>query len=498
MVWSEIQQSWLVYGGTLLLHIGVSLHILLTKRAQPNEALFWLLLVALVPFGGIAFYLLFGIVRLKHAQKKVLELQNRMKQNPGRYFGPALAALQDELGKFAPAPEVAGKPHNRMLDRLFPDYPALDGNRVEILRDGVIAYPRMLEDIAHAQSCIRMQSFILMSDEIGRAFMDALEERARAGVDVKVIFDSFGSLKSYFSHYFRRLLRRKQANFMIRAFSPFHLVAPWLFQLRNHRKLLLIDGRIAYTGGINISDENERLTSVPANRRIHDLHARIEGPAVPEFAKSFFIDWAYTTRRKWIEGVGPHDFPLPERKGDSVVRVLASGPGGNYEGTRQLFFAAAMSAEKSLWIMTPYFTPGPEYINLLRMTAARGVDVRIIVPANNNHFFVSWAAQNFYPTLLEAGIGIYRKRGVFSHIKALIVDGESWGFMGSSNCDSRSFRLNFELDFCFEEGDFTGVMHRQFLDELARSTPVTLRAIRRKSFARQLGENICALFTPIL
>ena len=498
MDWSWIHQGGLVLVGTVLLHIGVSLNILLTKRTQPSEALFWLLLVVLFPFGGIIFYLLFGIVRLKHAQKKVLQLQTRMKEDPGKYFGPALAALQQSLKGFVPPEAIRQKPHNRMLDRVFSDYPAYDGNHVEMLHDGVTAYPRMLEDIAKAQHCIRMQSFILMSDKVGRAFMDALEERARAGVDVKVIFDSFGSLKSYFSHYFRRLLRRKQANFKIRAFSPFHLVAPWLFQLRNHRKLLLIDGRIAYTGGINISDENERLTSVPTNRRIHDLHARIEGPAVSQFAESFFIDWSYTTRCKWIEGVGPYDFPLPERKGDSVVRVLASGPGCNYEGTRRLFFAAAMSAQKSLWIMTPYFVPGPEFINLLCLTAARGVDVRIIVPANNNHFFVSWAAQNFYSTLLEAGVGIYNKHGLFSHIKALVVDGRSWGFMGSSNCDSRSFRLNFELDFCFEEGAFPERMFRQFLGEMANSTPVTLDEVQKKSLGHQLGENICALFTPIL
>ena len=498
MDYGEGHYNWLVYGGFLLLHIGISLHILLTKREQPNEALFWLLLVALFPVGGIVCYLLFGIVRLEHAQKKVLELQTRMKKDPGKYFGPELAALQDALKKFAPPAEVADKPHNRTLDRLFPDYPALDGNSLEMLRDGVTAYPRMLEDIAGARHCIRMQSYILMSDEVGRAFMSALEERARAGVDVKVIFDSLGSLKSYFSHYFRRLLLRKQANFKIRSFSPFHLVTPWHFQLRNHRKLLLIDGRIAYSGGINISDGNEHLTRVPASRHIHDLHARIEGPAVAEFAKSFFIDWSYTTRRKWIDGVGPWDFPLPERRGPAVVRVLSSGPGGNYEGTRRLFFAAAMAAKKSLWIMTPYFVPGAEYIDLLCLTAARGVDVRIFVPADNDHFFVSWAAQNYYSTLLEAGVKIYNKQGLFSHIKALLVDEGNWGFMGSSNCDSRSFRLNFELDFCYEAGPFVEKMHRQFLDELAHSTPVTLEEVRRKSFARQLGENIFALFTPIL
>ena len=493
----EEHYSWLLYGGFILLHIGIYIHILITKRDQPGEALFWLLLVALLPAFGIICYFLFGIVRLEHAQKKALQLQRNMKEDPGKFFGPAIAALQQALARFQPPPEVAEKPHNRMFDRLFPDSDPLDGNSLEMLRDGVTAYPRMLEDIGRAGRCIRMQSYILMSDEVGRAFMDALEERSRAGVDVKVIFDSFGSLKSYFSHYFRRLLLRRQENFKIRSFSPFHLITPWHFQLRNHRKLLLIDGKIAYTGGINISDENERMTKVPANRHIHDLHCRMEGPAVAELTKSFMQDWAYTTRRNWVDGVGPYDFPPPERAGDAVVRIMTSGPGGNYEGTRKLFFAAAMSAQRSLWIMTPYFVPGPEYINMLCLTAARGVDVRIIVPANNDHFFVSWAAQNYYSTLLENGVRIYNKQGLFSHIKALLADG-TWGFMGSSNCDSRSFRLNFELDFCFEEGPFPELLRRQFLDELENSTPVTLEHERAKPFARQLGENIFALFTPIL
>lgn len=493
----EAHYSYLWYAVGVLIYIGIFINILITKRDQPGEALFWLMLVALLPVFGLVCYLLFGIVRLEYAQEQVLQLQRKMKENPGKYFGPAVAALQAALSRLHPPPKIGQNQRNAMFDRLFPDSNLLDGNTLEVLRDGGVAYPRMLQDIAGAKHCVRMQSYILMSDEIGHAFMDALEERSRAGVDVKVIFDCLGSLKSYFSHYFRRLLLRREKNFKIRSFSPFHLITPWRFQLRNHRKLLVIDGKIAYIGGINISDDNECTTKVPAHRHIHDLHCRMTGPAVAELAKSFMRDWAYTTRRNWEEGVSSYDFPLPERTGNEVVRIMTSGPGGNYEGTRKLFFAAAMAAQKSLWIMTPYFVPGPEYINLLCLTAARGVDVRIIVPASNNHFFVSWAAQNYYSTLLENGVKIYNKQGVFSHIKALLAD-ESWGFMGSSNCDSRSFRLNFELDFCFEAGEFPGQLHRQFLDELADSIPVTLEHERSKSFARQLGENIFALFTPIL
>lgn len=479
------------------MHTAIGLHILITKHREPGEAAFWLLAVLLIPVFGVVGYLLFGIVRLGHSRRKIMRLQDAIRKNPGAELGARFAALEDAMSSFQPPEALCRKEQNRTLDNLFPDAPITTGNRLEMLCDGVTAYPRMLEDIRNARHCIRMQSFILMSDHSGRAFMNALEAKADEGVDVKVIFDSFGSLKSYFSHYFRIRLWRRKKNFRIRAFSPFNLLAPWRFQLRNHRKLLLVDGRIAYSGGINISEENELLTHVPASRHIHDLHCRLEGPAVVHFTRSFLLDWAYTTRGRWLTGISVHDFPIPSREGDDTVRVLAGGPGSNFEGTKQLFFTAAVSARRSLWIMTPYFVPGAEYIRLLCLAAARGVDVRIVVPANNNHFFVDWAAQNFYLQLLEAGVKLYRKEGVFSHIKALLMD-EEWGFMGSSNCDSRSFRLNFELDFCFEGGMFVKTMRSQFQAELAHSEPISLEEERRKPLLRRVLENVCALLTPIL
>ncbi len=488
--------SWINTGVLFLLYFSFSLHILFTKRDQPGEAAFWLMAVLLIPIGGAVAYLMFGIVRLKHVEDRVNRLLADIRQHPEKY-GPGLVRLRQTMKKFLPEDRVRQKDHNRMLDRLYPEDPPLGGNNLEMLRDGVIAYPRMLADIRAAKHCVRLQSYILMSDKAGKEFMDACEECARRGVDVKIIFDSLGSLKSYYSHYFRKFRMRKHRNFQIRAFSPFHLFAPWRFQLRNHRKVLLVDGKVAYSGGINISEGNERSTHVPPNRHIHDLHCRITGPAVVQFTRSFFLDWSYTARCDWRKAAVEHDFPLPDRCGDTVVRVLGSGPGDNFEGTRQLFSVAAVTARRSLWIMTPYFVPGPEYVNLLCLTAARGVDVRVIVPASNDHVFMDLASSSSFELLLESGVRIYRKRGVFSHIKALLADGE-WGFMGSSNCDSRSFRLNFELNFCFEESKFSEVMRRQFEEEMGRSDQATLEGERAKGVTRKLGENIFALFTPIL
>ncbi len=488
--------DWLWSGVLVALHLAVMVHILISKHENPQQSTFWLLLVAFVPVFGVIFYLIFGITRLEHVRNVVLSLKDTLSgesSNAGRNFD----RVRRELAAFRITPEQANSCRMRTLDRLFPENPALNGNHLEMLRDGTAVYPRMLADIREARHCIRMQSFILNSDEVGQAFMAALEERAQAGVDVKVLFDSFGSFKSYFSHYFRSRLFLRQKNFQIRAFSPVNLFAPWKFQLRNHRKLLIVDGRVAYVGGVNISAENERLKRVPPSRYIHDLHCRITGPAVSQFTFSFFHDWVYTIRRHWRECTLPEDFPVPEKTGNATLRVLPSGPGNIFEGTRQLFFSAAALAERELWILTPYLVPGGDYIDALCMAAARGVSVRIVVPAVNNHFLVDCAARNYYRKLLDSGVMIYEKRGIFSHAKALLVDSE-WGFMGSSNCDSRSFRLNFELDFCFEGSNFVPDLCNQFLREFAGSRKLTPMRLARRRLWRKMLEYFAALFTPVL
>ena len=260
----------------------------------------------------------------------------------------------------------------------------------------------------------------------------------------------------------------------------------------------MVDGRIAYTGGINISEENARFKQLPPSRYIHDLHCRITGPAAAQLTLSFLADYLYTTRgEQSSQAITPGDCTLPERTGEAIVRVLPGGPGNLREGSRKLFFAAAALAQKELWILTPYLVPGRDYVDALCMAAARGVDVRLVVPAKSNHFYVDCAAQNFYSKLYDAGVTIYEKLGYFSHTKALLVDGE-WGFMGSSNCDSRSFYLNLELDIVFEKSGFVSDLRQQFCDEISCSRKLTAYRLNHLSKLRKLLNSIAALFTPIL
>ena len=472
------------------------IHILVNKHENPPQAAFWLLLVTLLPGIGLLGYIFFGITNIEHVHNAILQLRDDLQSKSGA--GEELLKLQRSLKDFQVSSATAQSARMQMLDRLFPDYPALEGNTLEILKDGQAVYPRMLEDIRHAGKSIRLQSYILNSDAVGKAFMDALTERAAAGVDVKILFDSLGSFKSYFSQYFRRELRMQRNNLKIKAFSPVNLFAPWRFQLRNHRKLLVVDGRTAYVGGVNISEENARFKHVPPSRYIHDLHCRITGPAVAPLTMSFLTDYLYTVRRRrkknWLS---PGDTTPLQRTGNATVRVIPGGPGNVREATRKLFFAAAALAEKELWILTPYFVPGKDYVDALCMAAARGVDVRVVVPGKNNHFYVDCAAQNFYRKLHEAGVTIFEKLGYFSHTKALLVDSE-WGFMGSSNCDSRSFYLNFELDFTFEGSDFTPEMIRQFHEEFSGARKLTAHRLNSTPKVRRLVNSIAALFTPVL
>jgi cardiolipin synthase len=359
-----------------------------------------------------------------------------------------------------------------------------------------MAYPVMLEEIKKAKKCIHLQSFIITDDEIGKKIFDALQKKAENGVKVKVLYDRFGSGKAIFSHFFQKYAG-KTPNFSIKSFMRVNLLAPWRVQLRNHRKLLIVDGSVAFIGGINISNQNITPSDSTKYKYIHDLHCLVRGPAVGELQFSFIRDWCFASNTPPAKMISEENFPTVKAHGESKVRVIDSGPGQNPQASEKVFFTAASTAKKYLWIITPYFVPEKAFIKALYMSAARGVDVRIMVPLNNNHWYVDYACKSLYGTLLSAGVRIFEKKGNFSHIKAMIVDGQ-WTMMGSSNCDVRSFKLNFELDFISCGGRFIEDLHSQFKREFNDAGEVLLTDLRNKRFTRRLAENICSLLTPVL
>lgn len=461
----------------------IALHILMNKHEEPASALLWLLVVVTFPILGMVLYLFFGINRIKTLGTKIAQANQLARSQQKQY----------SQQKFEEPKE-----YNKTLDRLLPENIPVAGNKLSLLHGGTTAYPKMLSAITKATKHIHLQSFIIHNDAIGKEILDALVKKAKEGVKVKVLYDKFGSLKGVFSLFFLKYvkLKRNNRNFQINSFALTNLFSPWRIQLRNHRKVLIVDGKIAFVGGINISSDND-IRKCNKDKYIHDLHCIIEGPAIYQLQSSFLRDWHYASKRKTTATTQKKYFPPLAEQGESVVRIIDSGPGQNYAATQKLFFTAAATAKHSLWIMTPYFIPDKAYIQALSMAAARGVEVKVVVPKKNNHWYAQFASRSMYRNLLLNGVKIFEKIGLFSHAKAIIVDDE-WAVMGSSNCDTRSFYLNYELDFIVSHGDFINSIQQQFLEEFSQSEEIQLQTVLNKKLPLQLLENICSLLTPIL
>ena len=466
--------------------------IVYTHRNETDRTLLWLLLLATQPILGFLLYILFGRSRKDTVGRKIAfsAVEFRRKIRAGFKQKDYTSAIHDFLpdySSFGDSYETA-----QTLDRLLPETMPLSGNAIELLHDGTAAYPAMLDAVKNAKKTIFMQSFIIANDEAGKTFLRELRKKAEEGVEIRVLYDSFGSFFPSLSDLFHRY-NQGLNNFQIRSFSFANRLIQWNFQLRNHRKLLVIDSKTAFMGGINISHKN---LAHHSDRFIHDLHFRIEGPAVMELLTVFLRDWYYVTKG---EDPCPAGFTpaMPEKKGENIVRIVASGIGQLPEGSANVFQVAAATAEDSLWIISPYFVPDAPYVKALCMAAARGVDVRVIVPKLNNHFYVKMASRSLYANLLSGGVRIFEREKVFVHTKAMLVD-QKWTMLGSSNCDIRSFRLNLELDAVIRGQAVAAEIYNMFRTEMEESTEIFLADVERKNYLVRVMENICGLFAPVL
>lgn len=476
-----------------------AIHILMYKHEEPTSAILWFFVVFSFPIFGVILYLIFGINRIKTFGLKIALANERINTEQKKRVHTVINNLFASRDKFIYQDYQKLKntmEYNKAIDRLLPGTIPICGNKLELLRDGTTAYPKMLAAIKNAKHNIHLQSFIIHNDVIGKEILDALEQKAAAGVNVKVLYDKFGSMKAALSFFFTKYKKDKNPNLHMQPFAFVNIFAPWRVQLRNHRKVLVVDGKVAFIGGINISSEND-LRVCKKDKYIHDLHCQIQGPAVTILQLTFLRDWHYAAKIPASEIFQPKYFPNMKECGNSIVRIVDSGPGQRDAATEKVFLTAAATAKKSLWIMTPYFTPDKSFITALTMAAARGVNVSIIVPKHNNHWYAQFASRSLYNSLLRNNVQIFEKAGVFSHSKAMFID-DKWAYMGSSNCDVRSFRLNYELDFVVSQDKFIEDLHGQFLQEFAQSEEVLLATIQQKKLPIRLLENLCSLLIPVL
>lgn len=466
----------------LVLSIGASVHVVLNKR-EPRAAIGWVGLIWLSPFVGFFVYLLFGVNRLTR-RAVALGLQDQAR--PAR----ALRLAPDEEARFADFSRR--HPTHADLARLvgkLTEHPLVPGNRVTSLLDGDAFYPEMLGAIDGARHSIALVSYIFDNDPAGQIFVHHLRAARERGVEVRVLVDAVGA------RYSRPTILSEldQAGIRAAAFLPTRV--PWQLKyanLRNHRKILVVDGVLGFTGGSNIRAGH--WLALKPTAPVSCLHFRFEGPVVAHLREVFALDWAFTTGEMLS---GEKWFPEIARVGAVWARGIPSGPDEDLDKMSLAILGALAAARERVAIVNPYFLPEQPIAEALKAAALRGVDVRILLPAFNNITLVQWAAAPLLPFLLERGCRIYFSPPPFDHTKLFLVDG-IWSLVGSTNWDARSLRLNFEFNVeCYstELGAALAAIVNQRLD---RARELTLDEATGRGTLARVRDGFARLLSPYL
>ncbi len=445
-------------------------HILLYKR-DTRAAMGWIMACIFIPFVGPVAYLLYGINRVRSRAREMrrspFEIDfeiSRRKRADAPIVTQGLAAVGENITGQLPSTE----------------------NAVSVYHNGEEAYPAMLESIKRAQHRVLLATFILKTDQTGLAFADALAAAVSRGVRVMVLVDGFGELYSWPRS--SKLLKRR--GIAVGRFLPPKLLPPSIYvNLRNHRKLLIVDDDIAYAGGMNISDDH---TSVDGQaRKVTDVHFGLHGAVVTDLAYIFYRDWQFTT------GQSCDDRKLPRQSvhGDAACRVIADGPNDQMDALSLTIQGTVSAATKSVDVMTPYFLPSREMIASFQSAALRGVRVRIVLPAKNNLFYVHWANRNLLTELLEWRVELYYQPAPFCHSKILCID-DDYCLIGSANLDPRSLRLNFELGIEVFSRELNSELRSHIDDVVVISAPISVDELANRSIPVRLRDSAVSLFSP--
>jgi cardiolipin synthase A/B len=453
-------------------------HIVLYKR-DVRAAVGWSFMVLVAPFLGAIAYWIFGV--------------NRIHRRAARIFAPSRPAPELPM----PAPPEGGAASTfgcdgmvRLLDQMVPRK-LVAGNRVTPLVGGAEAYDAMLAAIGQARSSITLSSYIFDHDATGLQFADALAAAHRRGVQIRVLIDAVGARYSFRSMI--GLLRRRGV-----PATPFlRTRVPWRFKyfnLRNHRKICVVDGRVGFTGGMNIR-EGHRSADPSDPAAVQDVHFQLEGPAVADLQSVFAEDWLFATGQQ-LEG-DELWFPRLDSAGDVTVRAVADGPDHDLDKILWALLGAIACAQRRLVIVTPYFLPDSGLDHALQVAAGRGVEVDILLPERSNLLLVQWASRAARRYALEGGCRVWLTPPPFDHTKLMLMDDE-WSLVGSANWDPRSLRLNFELNLECHDRDLNRCLFEIAEAKRARARRATLDEELGLPLPRKLLYGTTRLLTPYL
>ena len=459
----------------IALQVFVTAHILCHKD-DVKSSIGWIGLVWLTPIVGSIFYIVFGINRIR---RRALALRNK-----GPDIFTVTGKTEQEIEKEIPRPFLQLL---RLGYKVHPQRFAL-GNHAKPFVNGDAAYPEMCKLIAGAKKEVLMQSYIFNNDRAGQLFLDAFKQAVKNGAKVKVLVDGVGL--NYSKPTIAAALKKlKGVEFSVFLPSKQPINLPFV-NLRNHRKILIVDGRAAFFGGMNVADGN--LVKTNPKEPIIDITCKVEGPVVDQMSRVFEEDWIFSGKKSFVPASFHASGPLP---GTMPARIIPDGPDADYDKVELMALGALSCAQKSVHIVTPYFLPENNILTSLEIAAMRGVEVEIILPSKSNIVGMDGAMRANFKRLLAKGVKIFRTQPPFDHSKIMVVDG-AWLFVGSANWDVRSFKLNFECNMECMDKQLAEEVLKIIAHKKAHAHSEKWDQHIRPPLLRKLADNALRLLTP--
>ena len=466
----------------LVLNTVFAVTIVFFERRNPTAALAWLVVLFSLPSVGFVLYLLFGqnytrqrmfVIKEKEDRRFLLEA---FEEQHREFTGRRYRFTTSEAAEFRDTIVLLLRNNRAFLT---------EENRVDLYTRGDEKFDALFAAIRGARDHIHLEYFILNNDELGRAVIHALAEKAREGVEVRLLFDAMGTRAGGGSR--KAFSELTDAGGKIGVFFP----SVYRVNYRNHRKIAVVDGVTGFIGGFNIGDDYLGKGPLGPWR---DTAFQVTGKAVQLLQLRFFLDWHYVTDE--YPGLAPRYFPDPGTPGTTPIQIVSGGPDTRWNAIKEGYIKLINSARESVSIQTPYFIPDESVTDALRLAALSGVDVRIMIPCKPDHPFVYWATLSFVGDLLDAGVRAYTYDAGFLHAKTIVVDGKA-GSVGSANWDVRSFRLNFEANAFFYDAAVGAELARRFEEDLDVCTEITPERYRARSRWIRVKESISRLFSPL-
>ena len=473
---------WLLAGLHAVVMVAASSHVVLTKR-DARSAIGWVGIIWLTPFIGSILYFMFGVNRIQRKARKLTRRHGLTDSSAGRRQLTE-DVLHSTLGEDAEHLVALASYVSKLTHQ-----PLVDGNRLTPLTTGRECYDRMIAAIDAAEKSVGLMVYIFDNDKTGKQFADALARAVQRGVEVRVLIDAVGARYTWPS--IKRVLHQLQVPYA--TFLPTLIPGKLHYSnLRNHRKILVVDGRVGFTGGMNIRQGH--LCEPGYQHPVRDLHFLVEGPVVAHLRDAFAVDWEFSTGERldgtaWFGPIAP--------AGQSLCRGIPDGPDLDFDKVLLTIHGAIACAQRSIDIVTPYFLPEQPLITALNVAAMRGVAVNIYLPEVNNLKLVQWASTAQLWQMLQRGCRVWLTAPPFDHTKLMVVD-NAWSLVGSANWDPRSLRLNFEFNVECYDPDFAAELGTIVLAHRGQSREITLADVDGRPRWKKLRDGFCRLMLPYL